>query len=64
MVNNGIRNIGIRNSHQSYGNEYKEKGNVKEKGSKIPCIVNDRKVMGVLAKSQQKSKVSTQFLVL
>ena len=43
MVNKGIRNIGIRNCHQGYGNEHKVKGNVEEKGSKIPCIVNDRK---------------------
>ncbi len=61
MVNNGIRNIGIRNSHQSYGNEYKEIGNVKEKGSKIPCIVNDRKVMEFLLSHNRRAKSNTIF---
>ena len=61
MVNNGIRNIGIRNSHQSYGNEYKEKGNVKEKGSKIPCIVNDRKVMEFLLSHNRRAKSNPIF---
>ena len=61
MVNKGIRNIGIRNCHQGYGNEHKGKGNIKEKGSKIPCIINDRKIMEFLLSHNRRAKSNPIF---
>jgi CBS domain-containing protein len=60
MVNKGIRNIGILNC-QSYDNEHKEKGNLEEKGSKIPCIVNDRKIMEFLLSHNRRATSNPIF---
>jgi CBS domain-containing protein len=60
MVNKGIRNIGILNC-QSYDNEHKGKGIVEEKGSKIPCIVNDRKIMEFLLSHNRRAKSNPIF---
>ena len=63
MVNKGIRNIGIRNCHQGYGygNVHEKKGIVEKKDPKIPCIVNDRKIMEFLLSHNRRAKSNPIF---
>lgn len=61
MVKKGIRNIGIRNCHHNYGNEHKEKGNVKENSSEIPCIINDRKIIEFLLSHNRRAMSNPIF---
>ncbi|MGA7370301.1 MAG: CBS domain-containing protein [Nitrososphaeraceae archaeon] len=60
MVKKGIRNIGIRNRHHNYGNENKEKGNVKENSSEIP-IINDRKIIEFLLSHNRRAMSNPIF---
>jgi CBS domain-containing protein len=60
MVNKGIRNIGIRNYDQKYGDEYEREGNMK-KSSKMAYIVNDRKIMEFLLSHNRRAKSNPIF---
>jgi CBS domain-containing protein len=61
MINKGIRNIVINTRNLDCIHNNKEKGKDKAQGSKLLCIVNDRKIMEFLLSHKRRNMTNPIF---